>query len=134
MRPLGNALFSRQTPSARLPSPVPPVWGVGEFFFGQEIFYLPIVGDKFELGPAIINTFAFGPPKFKIVFCQCVFSGVELANGPVGRRRGPNPDDSKELDHLISPVGERCTGIETVRLISQITSCDSYHDRVLGVF
>src|ERR1700679_4087590 len=61
-------------------------------------------------------------------------SELYSANDPVGRRRGPNPDDSKELDHLISPVGERCTGIETVRLISQITSCDSYHDRVLGGF
>jgi hypothetical protein len=98
--PLGNTLFSRQTPSAGLYSLVPAIRGVGELFLGQEIFDLAIVGHEFEFGPAIVNTLAFGPPKFRIVFRQCVLSGIELADDPISRRRGADPDDSKELDHL----------------------------------
>ena len=113
VRPLGNALLSRQTPSARLHPLVPPVRGVGELFLGQEIFDLAIVGHELEAGPAVIDTLAFGSPKFRIVFCQCVFSGIELADDPIGRRRGPTPMIRKSLIIHISLVGERCIDIES---------------------
>ena len=99
-------MFSRQTPSARLYSLVPPIRGVGELFLGQEVFDLAIVDHEFEFRPAIVNTPLLARRNSELYSAN---ASLAVSNWPMIQLAGdaaPTPMIRKSLIICISLVGE----------------------------